>query len=63
MTNLETQGLILRPWKETDLGPFAALNADPRVMEHFPFSVKKGVMARRIDDFDHPKLPEGHHLI
>lgn len=28
--------LILRQWRESDLAPFAAMNADPRVMEHFP---------------------------
>jgi len=27
--------LLLRPWRESDLEPFAALNADPVVMEHF----------------------------
>jgi RimJ/RimL family protein N-acetyltransferase len=26
----------LRPWTDADRAPFAALNADPRVMEHFP---------------------------
>jgi 3-dehydroquinate dehydratase/shikimate dehydrogenase len=36
---IETERLILRPWSEADLAPFAALNADPRVMECFP-SVK-----------------------
>jgi len=30
---LKTKRLILRPWREEDLGPFARLNADPRVME------------------------------
>ena len=33
---LETERLILRPWREEDRAPFAALNADARVMEHFP---------------------------
>lgn len=33
MTVLKTQRLILRPWREEDLQPFAQLNADPRVME------------------------------
>jgi RimJ/RimL family protein N-acetyltransferase len=33
---LETTRLLLRPWSDDDLEPFAALNADPRVMEHFP---------------------------
>src|SRR3546814_13023182 len=30
---LTTERLILRPWREADLEPFAALNADPRAME------------------------------
>lgn len=33
---MHTQRLILRPWRESDLEPFAAMNADPRVMEYFP---------------------------
>ncbi len=32
---LETARLILRPWRESDLEPFSALNADPVVMKHF----------------------------
>jgi RimJ/RimL family protein N-acetyltransferase len=31
-----TERLWLRPWKEADLPAFAALNADPRVMEFLP---------------------------
>lgn len=33
---LETARLLLRQWSDADLEPFAAINADPRVMEHFP---------------------------
>jgi RimJ/RimL family protein N-acetyltransferase len=33
---IETDRLILREWKEEDIGPFAKLNADPAVMEFFP---------------------------
>jgi RimJ/RimL family protein N-acetyltransferase len=33
---LRTSRLILRRWRDTDRAPFAALNADPAVMEHFP---------------------------
>jgi RimJ/RimL family protein N-acetyltransferase len=33
---LRTERLLLRPWRDEDLAPFAALNADPVVMEHFP---------------------------
>jgi ribosomal-protein-alanine N-acetyltransferase len=33
---LRTARLVLRPWRDADRAPFAALNADPEVMEHFP---------------------------
>jgi RimJ/RimL family protein N-acetyltransferase len=33
---LTTARLVLRPWRDGDLAPFAALIADPAVMEHFP---------------------------
>ncbi|MBN9378566.1 MAG: GNAT family N-acetyltransferase [Chlamydiales bacterium 38-26] len=33
---LKTKRLILRPWSEEDLEPFAQLNADSRVREYFP---------------------------
>lgn len=33
---LETERLLLRPWRDEDREPFAALNADPRVMEFMP---------------------------
>jgi len=34
--DLETPRLWLRRWRSDDLDPFADLNADPAVMEHFP---------------------------
>jgi ribosomal-protein-alanine N-acetyltransferase len=33
---LRTSRLVLRRWRDDDREPFAALNADPVVMEHFP---------------------------
>lgn len=33
---LRTARLRLRPWRDDDLEPFVAMNADPRVMEFFP---------------------------
>lgn len=33
---LRTERLSLRRWRDSDREPFAALNADPRVMEYFP---------------------------
>src|SRR4051812_43011287 len=34
--SLTTPRLRLRPWRDDDIAPFAALNAYPRVMEYFP---------------------------
>ena len=36
MSELRTDRLLLRRWREADREPFAAMNADPVVMEHFP---------------------------
>jgi RimJ/RimL family protein N-acetyltransferase len=31
---MRTDRLILRDWRESDLGPWAAVNADPEVRRH-----------------------------
>ena len=36
LPEIQTPRLLLRPWRLSDRAPFAALNADPEVMEHFP---------------------------
>ncbi len=33
---IETPRLVLRSWRDADLEPWYAMNADPRVMEFFP---------------------------
>jgi len=33
---LFTDRLVLRPWHEADLLPFAKMNADPKIMQYFP---------------------------
>ena len=33
---LRGERVLLRGWRADDLAPFAALNRDPRVMEHYP---------------------------
>ena len=38
---LTTERLLLRQWRESDREPFAALNADPEVMEHFPATLTR----------------------
>lgn len=37
----DTERLRLRQWTDADREPFAALNADPRVMEHFPATLNR----------------------
>jgi ribosomal-protein-alanine N-acetyltransferase len=44
---LRTPRLILRRWRDTDREPFAALNADVGVMEHFPAPLHR----KESDDF------------
>jgi RimJ/RimL family protein N-acetyltransferase len=37
----DTERLRLRQWRPSDLEPFAALNADPRVMAFFPSTLER----------------------
>lgn len=39
--DIRTERLRLRPWRPSDREPFAALNADPLVMEHFPATLSR----------------------
>jgi RimJ/RimL family protein N-acetyltransferase len=50
---LVTPRLRLRPWRDEDLPAFAAINADPRVMEFFPRPLDRAAsdaLAARIRD-------------
>src|SRR5690606_13074652 len=38
---LRTERLVLRRWRDEDRDPFAALNADPVVMEHYPATLSR----------------------
>jgi RimJ/RimL family protein N-acetyltransferase len=46
---LHTQRLLLRHWRPADREPFAAMNADPRVMEHFPATLSRDESDARAD--------------
>src|SRR5579872_4189857 len=39
--SIETARLVLRRWRAGDRAPFAALNADPEVMEFFPSTLTR----------------------
>jgi RimJ/RimL family protein N-acetyltransferase len=36
LIEFETERLLLRQWRDADKAPFAAINADPRLMQYFP---------------------------
>jgi RimJ/RimL family protein N-acetyltransferase len=49
MVTLRTERLILRPWRDEDREPFARMNADPRVMEHFPACLDRAESDASVD--------------
>ena len=54
MDVIVTPRLRLRTWRASDLEPFAAMNADPVVMEHFPQRLDRDethAMVERIERF------------
>jgi RimJ/RimL family protein N-acetyltransferase len=54
VAELTTERLVLREWRDQDRVPFAALNDDPAVMEHFPTHLTReasDAMADRISAF------------
>jgi RimJ/RimL family protein N-acetyltransferase len=71
---LQTERLVLRRWRPQDREPFAAMNADAEVMEHFPATLSRAqstAMIERIEAcFEHHgyglwalELPECEPLI
>jgi len=62
MIRLETERLILRGWEERDVAPFAAMNADVRVMEYFP-SVLSAEESRAVfDRLSERAIEHGFHF-
>jgi RimJ/RimL family protein N-acetyltransferase len=46
---LTTDRLVLRPWRESDREPFAAMNADTEVMEYFPAPISRAESDAMVD--------------
>jgi RimJ/RimL family protein N-acetyltransferase len=51
-TEIATSRLLLRQWRPSDREPFAALNADSRVMEHFPHLQTREESDASVDRFE-----------
>lgn len=48
---IETERLVLRRWRDADRAPFAAMNADPQVMD-FPHPLSRSESDAEIDAFE-----------
>jgi RimJ/RimL family protein N-acetyltransferase len=48
-TTFETERLLLRPWRESDRAPFAAMNADAEVMRYFAAPLTEAASNALID--------------
>src|SRR5215469_20632 len=48
-SELQTERLILRTWRQSDREPFARLNADPVVMEFFPACLSRAESDEAVD--------------
>src|SRR5579863_5793658 len=49
---LTTERLVLRRWRDGDRGAFAAMNADPEVMAHFPARLSRAESDAMIDHLE-----------
>ncbi len=52
MVELETERLLLRRWRTSDCEPFAAINADARVMELLPSKLTRAESDAYIDSIE-----------
>jgi RimJ/RimL family protein N-acetyltransferase len=48
-SEIRTDRLLLRRWRDDDRPPFAAMNADPDVMEQFPAPLDRGASDGLVD--------------
>lgn len=59
---LDTDRLLLRRWRQADREPFAALNADPEVMAHFPAPLSRAQSDQMIDRMEAAFERQGYGL-
>lgn len=57
-----TARLRMRRWQDTDRSPFAAMNADPHVMEHFPAPLTREQSDELVDRIEAHFAEHGYGL-
>lgn len=60
--SLRTDRLVLRRWRESDRDPYAALNADPVVMEHLPATLTRAESDAMVDSIEAKFDDQGYGL-
>jgi RimJ/RimL family protein N-acetyltransferase len=61
-TELRTERLLMRRWRDSDRAPFADLNADPEVMRYFPVPWTRAASDRAVDRFEQRFAEQGFGL-
>ena len=59
---IRTERLVLREWRDEDREPWAALNADPAVMEFFPSTLDREQADAAFDRFSSQLAERGWGL-
>ena len=59
---LRTERLVMRGWAEADRAPFAEMNADPEVMEHFPSTMTRDASDAFVDRIEQHFAERGYGL-
>jgi ribosomal-protein-alanine N-acetyltransferase len=62
LPTIRTERLVLRDWGDGDLEPFAALNADAEVMEHFPSTLTRAESDDLVERIRHQAVDAGFSL-
>jgi RimJ/RimL family protein N-acetyltransferase len=62
VTELTTDRLLLRGWRDADREPFAALNADPEVMRFFPAPLPRSESDAMVDRIEVGFAERGYGL-
>lgn len=62
MAEIRTARLLLRRWRPADREPFAALNADPEVMRHFPAVLSRAQSDAMVDRIEAAFAVHGYGL-
>lgn len=59
---VNTERLVLRRWRDSDRGPFAALNADPETMQYFPATLDRAASDAFVDRIESRFEEQGYGL-